>query len=90
MLCLLLDMLQNHYERITGIRKEIGNDFHLMEDITKFRHFDLRTQDRFIQLIDQYPKLKSFLLESQQGDELFWIKNPITPITLETNGCVEK
>jgi len=71
-------MMLDHYQRMERIRKEIGEDFKLMESITMFRHLDLRTQDKFIQTISDFPLLKSFLLEAQQSDEMFFITHPIT------------
>ena len=48
---------------------ETQSDWHLLESVTMFRHFDRKTQDRFIRQTENFPKLKSYLLELQLKDE---------------------
>jgi len=63
--------MQDYYNRIQAIKEEIGYEDYkkIMDKVTMFRHLELREQDRFIATMFEFPKLQSFLLESQMRDE---------------------
>ena len=58
-------------QRIQAIKEEIGGEHWkgIMRKVRIFEHLDMRKQDRFIQQMSEFPKLKSFLLECQFNHE---------------------
>ena len=67
--------------RLKEIIWETQFDWNILESIDMFKHLDRRTQDRFMRDTENFPKLKSYLIELQLKDECI--------LTVQNKGNVE-